>query len=196
MILLFAVVVAFVVSLVTGGRPERLARVSIRWAWLAPLVFAAQAYLIYYPASRAEGLLSIRALVMVISYGLLIPLMWVNRCLPGMKLIALGLALNFTVMLANGGYMPITREALTQSGLAHLILGEQPGARVLNTKDVLLPRDATRLWWLSDIFVIPPSAPISGVFSVGDVVIAAGAFWFLYKHMHASTDALWRKEPA
>ncbi|MCD6290217.1 MAG: DUF5317 domain-containing protein [Anaerolineae bacterium] len=183
MILLAAVVLAFLVSLLFGGRPSRLASVSLQWAWLVPVSLIAQAYLIYWPAPRAGGILSSRALVMMVSYVMLLLFLWRNRRLPGVKLIGVGLLANFAVMVANGGYMPITAEMLRQGGYAHLALDEAPGARVRNTKDILLPREKTALWWLSDIFVVPPPAPVTGVFSVGDVLVAMGVFWFLYVHM-------------
>jgi len=40
----------------------------------------------------------------------------------------------------------------------------------------LLTKGETRLWVLSDIFVLPRSFPLSRVFSPGDIVIAIGAF--------------------
>jgi len=183
MILLTAVVAAFVVSVLSGGRPGRLANVRFQWAWLAPAAFALQAYIIYRPSPRAEGLLSAPVLVMMASYGLLVLLLWRNRQLFGVKLITVGLVMNLTVMIANGGYMPVTRQSLERAGHAHLALGSEPGARIRGTKDILLPSHAIKLWWLSDIFIIPPPAPITGIFSLGDVMIAVGAFWFLYKYM-------------
>lgn len=186
MILLVAVIAAFFFSILVGGRPGRLARVRVRWAWLAPFAFAIQFPPIFRPEPSAEGLLSVQALAMVLSYGLLILFLWRNRRLFGVRLIAVGLILNWLVMVANGGYMPITYQALQKSGHAHLALGSEPGSRVRNSKDVLLPLSETSLWWLSDIFVIPRPAPMTAVFSFGDIMIAIGAFRFLYKYMQQS----------
>ncbi len=186
MILLVAVIAAFFISLFAGGHPGRLARLRVRWAWLVPLAFAIQFPPIFRPAPSAEGLLSVQALAMVFSYGLLILFLWCNRRLFGIRLIAAGLIMNLAVMVANGGYMPITYQALQKSGHVHLALGSEPGSRVRNSKDVLLPLEETKLWWLSDIFVIPRPAPMTAVFSFGDIMIAIGAFRFLYKHMRQS----------
>lgn len=190
MILLIAVIAAFFISILVGGHPSRLAHVRIRWAWLAPFAFAIQFPSIFWPESNAEGLFSARALAMVLSYGLLILFLWLNRRLFGARLIAMGLILNWLVMIANGGYMPITYQALQKSGQAHLALGSELGSRVRNSKNVLLPLSETRLWWLSDIFVIPRPAPMRAVFSFGDMMIAIGAFRFLYKHMRQSPASL------
>lgn len=183
MILLLAVVAAVIVALLRGGRFQHLLHVPLRYGWLALVAFGLQIIEIYFPLPQSQGLLSWRALLLLFSYLLLILVVVVNRKLPGLLWIGLGLALNLTVMLANGGYMPITPEAVARAGLDRLMLGENPGARLLATKDILLPREATRLWFLSDIFVLPPPSPLRTVFSLGDVCLALGAFVFFQRTM-------------
>ena len=183
MILAAAVLVAVIVGLVRGGSLQRLASLPFRLGWLALVAFGLQIYLIYFPEPVGAGLLSIRVGVLMLSYLLLLVGIWQHRALPGIWLIGAGLIANFAVMILNGGYMPITPDALAQAGFAHAALSTQVGARVLATKDIVLPRDATIAWWLSDIFVLPPPFPIATVFSAGDGVIALGAFWFLQNGM-------------
>jgi hypothetical protein len=101
---------------------------------------------------------------------------WQNRRLPGMWLVGLGLLANWAVILANGGHMPITFEALVAAGKGNLVSTPTAGTLVFGSKDVLLPGIETRLGFLSDIFVIPPPFPIPTVFSVGDALIALGMF--------------------
>jgi hypothetical protein len=120
--------------------------------------------------------------VLLLSYALLLIVVWVNRRLSGMALIGLGLALNLLVMLVNGGYMPISPEALSMSGHTELAT-QEPGVRLASSKDVLLLTTQTRLWFLSDILVIPPPFPLPTVFSLGDAVIAVGAFWLTQRAM-------------
>jgi len=171
------------IALLRGGRLGRLVGVPLRCGWLAIAAFGLQIVEIYFPASSSGGLVSARAIFLIGSYGLLLVFVALNRHLPGMRLVGIGLALNLLVMVANGGYMPITREVLGRAGLGHLALGDQPGARVRATKDVLLPRDQTRLWILSDIFVIPSALPFSSAFSMGDVALALGVLWFFQRAM-------------
>jgi len=181
MILLYAVIVSIVVSLLRGGRFGSLTKLSFRAGWLAPLAFALQAIIIYFPLPETQGMWAPRTLLLLGTYGLLILVVILNRGLPGFWVLGVGLALNLLVMLANGGFMPVTPEALEGAGLSHLALGQQPGARVLNAKDILLPRESTRLWALSDIFVIPP--PLGTAFSPGDLFLALGGFWFFQRGM-------------
>ena len=47
------------------------------------------------------------------------------------------------------------------------------------SKDVILPREQTNLWILSDTIAIPPPFPWPVAFSLGDLLIAAGIFTLL-----------------
>ncbi|MCL5959536.1 MAG: DUF5317 domain-containing protein, partial [Chloroflexi bacterium] len=96
--------------------------------------------------------------------------------LSAMRLLGLGLILNFIAILANGGYMPVAPESLAQSGYQNLVSVLEPGSRVFLTKDVLIARHEIQLYALGDIFVLPLPKPIASVFSLGDVLIAIGTF--------------------
>jgi len=154
---------------------------------MAVLAFAVQGYVIYFFRGKLAGPWGdIRAFLLTASYGLLLVFIWLNRHLPGLALIAAGLSLNLAVMLANGGFMPVTPEALRRGGQLHLVDTLEEWARVRNTKNVVLYRENTRLWFLSDVFVIPPPVPIASIFSVGDVFIAAGVFLFFHRALRDS----------
>jgi hypothetical protein len=183
MILAAAVLSAVLIGLVRSGSLRRLAHLPLRWAWVALVAFGLQIFLIYFPEPVSAGIFSPHVGVLILSYALLIAVVWQNRTLPGVWLIGLGFLSNLVVMLVNGGYMPITAEALTQVGHSHNILSPESGARVWATKDIVLPRDQTIAWWLSDIFVLPPPFPIPSVFSAGEVLIALGAFWLIQSAM-------------
>ena len=176
MILLVVLAFALVVGLLRGGKLSQMVDLPLKLGWLALLAFAIQVYLTRFPADRGGGLFSLRAGVLILSYVLLFVVVWKNRRITGLWIIGLGLLLNFLVMVANGGFMPITPEALTQAGYASLASSLESGVRVGRSKNILLAREETRLWVLSDTFVLPRSFPLSRVFSPGDIVIAIGAF--------------------
>jgi len=188
MILAAAFFLSIAIALLRGGHLRRLAEMPLRWGWVALIAFGLQIYLIYFPEPKAEGLLSFRAAILFLSYALIFAVVWQNRGLPGIKIVGAGLAANFLVMILNGGYMPITAEALDRVGHSRNILGSGAGARVIGTKDIVLPHESTIAWWLSDIFVLPPPFPIPSVFSFGDVLIAAGTFWFVQRAMLAAPN--------
>jgi hypothetical protein len=182
MILVTAFFAAVLVALARGGSLDRLARLNLRLTGFVLFALLLQFWVIYVPERQANGW-TVRVLVLIASYLILAGFVWLNRRVPGMWLLGVGLLVNLAVMVANGGYMPVTREALEAAGHAQLILGDGPGARVMGSKDVVLPLAETHLGILSDIFVVPPPFPIPSVFSVGDVLIGLGIFRLVQRAM-------------
>ena len=179
MILLGALLVSVVIGLARGGRLGNLNLLRMRYEWLPLILFLVQASLVLFPVTESQVLWNVQALAIVSSYAVLLVFLYLNRSLPGAKLILVGTALNFAVILANGGYMPVAPEALRAAGHEDLIITRGERQYVLGSKDVVLERSQTRLASLSDILVIPEETPLSGSFSIGDIVIAIGAFFLL-----------------
>jgi len=177
MILVLAVAVSLGVAVLRGGRLENLATLPLRWGGIVIIAFVAQAYFIYRsPFARASGVFGIQEMVLIGAGVVVLMVVWANRHLRGIVLLGFGLLLNLTVMVANGGLMPISPEALRAVGHERAVAAVEPGAKVDDSKDVVLSRAETRLWFLSDIFVLPRPFPLPSVFSVGDVVVALGVF--------------------
>jgi hypothetical protein len=188
MILVVAILGAILFGVLTGGSARRLANLPLRAGWIALVAFSLQIYIIYFPEPVSEGFFSPRVGLLIFSVALLFVFVWKNRLMTGMWLIALGFLANLGVMLLNGGYMPITEEAIAQVGRSKSILSSEPYSRVRATKDIVLPREATLAWWLSDIFILPPPFPVPTVFSLGDLLIAVGAFWLIQSGMQDSKE--------
>lgn len=177
MLLLLALVLAVVWSLARGGRISQLQPFPLQGWELALTAFLLQVGVIYFLPPSAGNLL--RVAILLFSYALLAVVVWRNRQQQGMWLLGLGLAANWLVILANGGYMPVTMHALEAAGKTQLVASTDTGTLVLNSKDILLPLAETRLWFLSDIFVIPPPFPIPTIFSAGDALLAVGLVRFV-----------------
>jgi hypothetical protein len=109
---------------------------------------------------------------------LLLGFAWLNRRLPGMMTLLLGAALNFTVIAANRGFMPISPQTASHLVPQTVLENIQPGER-FGTKDILLLSQDTRFEWLADRFLPPAWSAYQVAFSFGDVLIAAGIFWLL-----------------
>jgi len=175
MILLVAPAATVIVAILRGGKLLRLVSLPLRWPGVPALAFTAQAVVIYFLVFDGWEFQVLRAAILILSYLALLLTVCINRRIPGMALLGIGLVLNLAVILANGGYMPVTPETMQRIGQTNAAEIE-PGTRVAGCKDIVLPKGQTRLWVLSDIIVLPPSLHIPWAFSVGDVLIVAGMF--------------------
>jgi hypothetical protein len=99
------------------------------------------------------------------SYGLALYFVAANRRLPGIAVIVVGGLANLAAITANGGVMPATPAAMEAAGRASDAGAFQNSA---TTEDA-------RLWYLGDAFAWPEPLPLANVFSIGDVLIVAGA---------------------
>jgi len=171
------------IGLVTGlglsswrGHPYRVP--TLRYIWLVFLGFLPQFLVIYLGRTRIPVSAWLAAISLLLSLLLLFIFAWLNRRLPGMSILMVGLVLNMIVMIINGGFMPINPHTAEQligpERMASLQLGSRFGY-----KDILLPIAETRLEWLADRFLLPHWLPYQVAFSIGDVFIALGAFWIL-----------------
>lgn len=176
MVLLYVVAVAFLVGLLRGGKLSRMLTLPLRWPALPLAAFAAQAVVVYWPRSSDQVSALLPIGLLLLSSLTLVAVVWVNRRLSGMFLLGLGLILNLAVMVANGGYMPIEPAAVARIGHTDRLLATSSGTRVVYSKDVVLPREQTRLWLLSDVLVLPSPFPVPSAASIGDACIAVGAF--------------------
>jgi len=184
MILVAAIVVSIAIALLRGGRFTALVRMPLRWGVLAVAAFAIQALFIYQiPSRKVIGAWGWQELLFVGSHLLLLIVVWANRQLGGIKWIGLGLLLNLVVMVANGGWMPIRPEAVIKVGHTSLVPSLASGTRVYSSKNIVLSSQETRLWFLSDIFVLSRPFPIPSVFSIGDVFVALGVFLLIQEAM-------------
>ena len=167
MILLFVPLLMIAVGWALGGRLRALQSLPIRWGALPLAAFGAQWLLIRVPGPDP---LPVLGAAFAASYGPLIGFLWINRRLPGLKLALVGTLLNLAVMLANGGFMPIAPEtfAATYATASAPVAGQ----RIPQSKDVALPADRAQLAGLGDTLAL--TWPFRSVFSLGDLVLAAG----------------------
>jgi hypothetical protein len=158
--ILYGLLAGLIVGAVLGGRLEPLAAVRFR---LAPLVIAALIVQIALFSPLADALPGdlIRA-IYVASTAAVGLVVIANVRLPGFALIAAGATANLAAIVANGGAMPASADALATAGMA---IGP-------HTNSVVVERPA--LQPLTDIFALPAWIPLANVFSVGDVLIGLG----------------------
>lgn len=160
--------------------------VPVRGGAVVLVALLMQLPILYFPAEKGSSYLDFQRCLLLLSYLLILAIVWKNRNASGFRAIGLGLLLNFAVMIANGGFMPIRPEVLEGFGHQHMVAKMESGYRVLHSKDILLSREETHLWILSDVFAFDPPLLSPTAFSPGDVLIAAGAFLLIQSAMLSS----------
>jgi Family of unknown function (DUF5317) len=174
MVFLLVLAAAVALGLSLGGRLRSLAKLELRAVWLFFAAIALQ--LAAFPSGVlpwSTGDDAARAL-WVASYGCLIAGALVNLRVRGVPIVATGMLLNFAAIVANGGHMPALPGAAAATGL---------DGGVHNNS---VTSGEPALGWLVDRWAAPDWAPLANVFSVGDVVLALGAFAVVLSGMRVS----------
>lgn len=110
-----------------------------------------------------------------ISYALLLAGLCYNRNNKGFYWIIAGVLLNFMVIMANGGKMPVDVSGfdpeIYKTSLQVLASGKDLTHGILN--------ESTRLWYLGDVIHFKKPYPLPKSLSIGDFAMMAGVFIYI-----------------
>ena len=166
--LLLAVIAIGVAGVVaTGGRLARLGGVRFRRGGALAAAGAVQVVI----TTWTHGPAHLHEVLHLASYALAAYFVVANVRIHGVALVGSGGALNALAIGANGGVMPAAPGAVATAGIPEAAGG------FANSQTV----EGANLWFLGDVFAIPEAWPLANVFSVGDVVIAAGVVYALHR---------------
>jgi len=163
MIWLGALMLGLVAGLLTGGSIDNFARIKFRWPLIVLAGVVVREIVLLTPFGRVEGAeyVYVAALAAIVAWTIL----HFDR-LPGIWFVTAGGLLNLTVILANGGRMPVAAD-LAGSLLSRGTIGQYT-----------LMGAGTNLSFLGDWISIGPTRE---AYSPGDLVIALGivlvVFW-------------------
>jgi hypothetical protein len=185
------VVALFVVGLLlvrpTGGRYRGLLDLTLRARPLVLVSFACQLLVLQGP--DLPGVVA--PVLHVLTYVAATVFVWLNRRVAGLPLVAAGAVANGVTIALNGGTLPAARGAQQVAGLgAQGVAADGAFANSAVVDDPVLP-------WLGDVFAVPSWVPFANVFSVGDVLVVAGAWWLLWactrrRGRHAAAEVIAR----
>ncbi len=163
--ILLVLVISIALGTLRGGNLRNLSGIRVKLSWLLPVGFVLLAAATFVPADQHE----LAVALILISYLPLLGFVLLNRNLSGMWIAGIGILMNFTVIVANGG-MPVLAEAaeIASGSSADLALGAK---HVLLTAETSLP-------FLADVIPLP-----GAVLSLGDVFLAIGTGVFLEYQM-------------
>lgn len=179
-LLLGVVLVSIYLGYLFGGRLKRLESLRPRWWGLVIVGLGIQ--FVPLPEGTAGTDLVVRTTVLALSYTLLVTFAAVNVRMPGMVLVLLGLACNFTVIVVNGG-MPASAGALINSGQREVL--ESLRNEGADKHHLLTEED--QLTFLADVIAVPQ--PIGQAVSIGDVFVYAGLVWLVIATMRGWTPS-------
>lgn len=191
MILAYVIVFLVVLALLLGRDLSAIGQVSFRGGkklvGLMVGLYLLQAVLVIYVSGQAL----FQMIILILSQLALAFLVFLNRHLPGARLFLFGLILNLVVMVVNGGWMPVTQSTYQ---FVHPGKTTEIGARPPLSKNVVLAREETKLWILSDI--IPVILPWRRwAVSIGDVLLIIGVTLFIIKTTSPRGKQLPREHP-
>jgi DHA3 family macrolide efflux protein-like MFS transporter len=175
-VLIVGIILGLVLGLAAGGTLGNLATIRLRSTWLLLLAVVVRYGTEALLNAEVPLVETLRLPLLASAFAFLLVALWANRSYPGLSLAFVGILSNATVIVVNGGYMPIWEPSLVVAGFRP----EDVGSAI----HTILPAslDASfllRLGPLAD--VIPFPVPfIQNVGSVGDAFLAAGLAFFLF----------------
>jgi MFS family permease len=175
-VLIAGLFIGLLAGFAAGGRLDNLIAVRLRWPLL---IFGALALRLGTEAALSRDVAIVETLrlpLLAAAYGVLAAGLWANRARPGMSLALVGIALNATAILVNGGFMPVWEPSLTAAGFGR--------ADVLSPIHVILPAALDASFFrsagpLGDVIPVPLPF-LRNVMSIGDVILGSGLAFFLF----------------
>jgi hypothetical protein len=174
--ILYAIPIGILVGYLLGGRLGRLGDLRFHWAWLAIGGLLVQVVLFSPIAENIVG--QAGPPIYVASTAVVLAAVVRNWQIPGIAVVIAGAASNLLAIVANGGVMPASPEAVAT-------LGMEDGQGFSNS--VVMADPALRP--LTDIFALPGWVPAANVFSLGDVLIGVGVVIVIAVGMRATPAA-------
>lgn len=168
--LAIVIFVALAIAVLRGGRLVNLGDIELRAWWLLFLALGLQFGTRFLPDDEWSGWVGV-AMVLV-SFGLLMIMVLLNRSKPGMWIAGLGVLMNFIVIALNGG-MPVLAEAAEVASGFAVTHPDLSGT----FKHVALD-EGSRLTFFADVIPLRLGG-IGEVISLGDIFLALGLGVFL-----------------
>lgn len=178
--LFLGILLGLILGLVLKGKLVNLVDLKFRAFYLVLLSLAIQLAILASPLSKQAWVIENGALIYILSLDLLMIGLMLNWKLGwGFRLVILGTALNFLVIIQNEGTIPVDLNKLADlDGTSVSSLSEQFSSHhQLSYRHPLNPN--SQLSWLGDVIEI--SLPLLGgnIYSIGDIYIAVGLAWFV-----------------
>lgn len=169
---------SLVVGKVRGGKIKNIEHVNIKGWQLFIVSFLIEFVSLYFGAKTGTISDFVRSnfiYIHAVSYLILTTALILNYKSKSMMIILIGTLLNFIVIMANNGQMPVSGEHLKALGLIKNYEMLEAGSVLTHT----FVNGSTKLKILGDIIPIIKPYPFPKVISIGDIFLMLGIFTFL-----------------
>ncbi|MDI3481807.1 MAG: hypothetical protein PWQ97_1462 [Tepidanaerobacteraceae bacterium] len=179
------VVISIITGLLRGGSFKKLSSIPLKRLELIFFSFILRYLPLYLKGNALHVASRYNLAIASISYLLLLYALFCNWHIKAMRLVTIGVVLNFAAIAANGGKMPVSIPALDMTGLNELKpLLFDPSYLYHKAVD-----STTKLRFLADILPLPPPYPRPRVFSIGDLLMGIGIFIIIQRAMLKKSEA-------
>lgn len=171
------IILGLIVGFLRGGFRHGLlkfSQIKLKGGWMFPLLLIIQ-FVIFYFQDNSQSIASMSNYAFILIYIIGMIFLWLNRNLKGFSFILLGVFLNFLVMAANGGRMPVSLQAA--SVLDPYYVDMLKNGSIIS-KHFLMDA-STNLSFLGDIIPLSPPYPRTQAISIGDIVMNFGIFLYI-----------------
>ena len=179
MLYVYIIIISILIGLFRRGTLSNLTQISLKRIELLILACLIQGGLIFFGSRKVQFILDYSSYALIFSYIVLLLAVWYNKNLKGMNIITLGIILNFAVIIANGGHMPVLFSSLYRVGLDDFALILKEGSYVTHT----LITEKTLGAFLADVIPLPFPFPDPSVISFGDFLMFCGVFSLIQNAM-------------
>lgn len=179
MLYVYIIIISIIIGLLRNGKLSSLSQISLKRIELILLACLIQAGLVFLASKKVKFVLDYSSYMIIFSYIVLLLAIWYNRKLKGINFIALGITLNFIVIVANGGHMPVLLSSIYKAGLNDFALVLKEGTYVTHT----LITEKTLFGFLADVIPLSPPFPDPSVVSAGDFLMFYGVFSLIQNAM-------------
>jgi len=179
-----SVILSILLGILSGKKLKSLENIKINRLWLIFLSFFIESICTFIIKNNIQPFalfISKNYLIIhILIYMFLFIFFAFNLNSKYLRLMLVGVILNFIVIAANKGFMPVSVDMASFKGFNEGINMLADGKIAGHT---LLVKGTTRFWFLADIINIPPPYPFPQTISLGDIFIAVGTFLFIQFNM-------------
>lgn len=179
MLLVDFVLLSIIIGLLRRGSLKKLGEIPIKKLEIIFLSFVIRYFPLFLKGPLKGYVADYILAISFISYGLLLYSLLSNWHLKPLRIVTLGVLLNFLAIIANGGKMPVSLWAVDVAGLGDF--KQDLFSPLYPYHTAMTPE--TRFKIFGDIFPLPKPYPNPKVFSLGDVLMGIGVFSLIQEAM-------------